>query len=106
MQVEGMEAAKCEDAYLRDQRFEIAASQSLFVLPVHCCVLCYFNKPLNPYGMQVCCELCTIIKDPIGRGNRVFPIELIPLRAPEGSHIGGESDLGSENRRTNGQRSP
>ena len=82
MQVEGMEAAKCEDAYLRDQRFEIAASQSLFVLSVHCCVLCYFNKPLNPYGMQVCCELCTIIKDPIGRGNRASPRRANSIESP------------------------
>ena len=69
MQVEGMEAAKHEDAYLRDQRFEIATSQLLFVLPVHCCVLCYSNKPLIPYEVQVCCGLCAITQDPIGIGN-------------------------------------
>ena len=47
MQVEGMEAVKHEDAYLRDQRFEFAASQLITLLYITYVILCCFNKTVT-----------------------------------------------------------
>ena len=53
----------------------------------------------------MCCGLCTSTPDPIGVG-RTRRANSMCVRVPKGTHIGGESDLGSENREENCHRSP